>query len=77
MFYLMFVHNTFSSVWVAEWPPFGKEPPTRLALCSHCILSICNYSFSRFGFEGGIWFLIASVPVHCLFVVYTQGRFWQ
>ena len=24
MFYLMFVHNTFSSVWVAEWPPFGK-----------------------------------------------------
>ena len=24
MFYLMFVHYTFSSVWVAEWPPFGK-----------------------------------------------------
>ena len=20
----MFVHYTFSSVWVAEWPPFGK-----------------------------------------------------
>ena len=24
MLYLMFVHYTFSSVWVAEWPPFGK-----------------------------------------------------
>ena len=23
MFHFMFVH-TFSSVWVAEWPPFGK-----------------------------------------------------
>ena len=22
MFYLIFVHYTFSSVWVAEWPPF-------------------------------------------------------
>ena len=24
MFHLMFVHYTFSPVWVAEWPPFGK-----------------------------------------------------
>ena len=24
----------FSSVSVAEWPPFGKELPTRLAICS-------------------------------------------
>ena len=24
MFRLMFVHYTFSSVWVAWWPPFGK-----------------------------------------------------
>ena len=24
MFQLMFAHYTFSSVWVAEWPPFGK-----------------------------------------------------
>ena len=22
--HFMFVHYTFSSVWVAEWPPFGK-----------------------------------------------------
>ena len=24
MFHFMFVHYTFSSVWVAEWPPFEK-----------------------------------------------------
>ena len=24
MFHFMFVHYTFSSVWVAEWPSFGK-----------------------------------------------------
>ena len=24
VFHFMFVHYTFSSVWVAEWPPFGK-----------------------------------------------------
>ena len=24
MFHFMFVHYTLSSVWVAEWPPFGK-----------------------------------------------------
>ena len=42
MFHFMFGYYTFSSVWVAEWPPFGKELPARLAICSHCILSICN-----------------------------------
>ena len=42
MFHFMFVHYTFSSVWVAEWPPFGKQLPARLAIFSHCILSICN-----------------------------------
>ena len=24
MFHFVFVNDTFSSVWVAEWPPFGK-----------------------------------------------------
>ena len=42
MFHFMFVHYTFSSVWVAELPPFGKLLLARLAICSHCILSICN-----------------------------------
>ena len=42
MFHFMFVHFTFSSVWVPEWPPFWKKLPARLANCSHCISSICN-----------------------------------
>ena len=42
MFHFTFVHYTFSSAWVAEWPPFGKKLPARLAIYSHCILSICN-----------------------------------
>ena len=42
MFHFLFVQYTFSSVWVADRPPFGKKLPTRLTICSHCILSICN-----------------------------------
>ena len=42
MFHFMCVHYTFNSVGVAEWPSFGKQLSARLAICSHCILSICN-----------------------------------
>ena len=42
MFHFMFVHYTFSSVWNARWPSFGKKLPARLAICSHYILSVCN-----------------------------------
>ena len=45
IFHFMFVHYPLSSVWVAEWPPFGKQLPAGLAICSHCILSICNNYF--------------------------------
>ena len=51
----------------------GKEPPARLTLCSLCIMSICNFSYFRFGFEGGIWFLFAPVPVHCLLVAFWKA----
>ena len=71
-FHLMFVHNSFSSVWVAEWQPFGKELPTRLAVCSHCILSICNCIYFPFGFEGEVRFLNAPVLVHCLLVTFNM-----
>ena len=55
MFHFMFVHYTFSSVWVAEWPPFGKKLPARLAICSHCILSICNiYLFPALVLRAGL-----------------------
>ena len=49
-FHLMFVHIIYSSVWVAEWPPFGKELSTRMTICSHCILTICILVISWFGF---------------------------
>ena len=42
MFHFMFAHFSLSSVLVAEWPPFGKQLPARLTICSHCILSLCN-----------------------------------
>ena len=42
-FHLMFVDIIFSSVWVAEWSPFGKELLTRLAICFLCILTICYF----------------------------------
>ena len=65
MFHFMFVHYTFSSVWAAEWPPFWKNLPARLAICSHCILSICNIYFFPLWFKSEICLLIAPVPVHC------------
>ena len=40
MFHFMFVHYTFSLVWVAEWPPFEKWLPALLAICSHSLLYI-------------------------------------
>ena len=43
---------------------FGKEHLTRLTICSLCILTICNFSYCPFGFEGGISVLIAPVPGH-------------
>ena len=48
----------FSSVKVAEWPPFGQELLTRLTICSLCILSISFVILviSRFGFDGGFGF---------------------
>ena len=76
MFRFVFVHYTFSSFWVvAVWPTFGKLLPARLAIFSHCILSICNtYLFSRFGFKSGICLLIAPVPVHCFSITFIMGE---
>ena len=32
MFHFMFVHYTISSVWVAEWPPFGNGVTSSLLM---------------------------------------------
>ena len=63
-FHLMCVH-IFSSVCVAKWPSFGKELLTWLTICYLCIWTICNLSIFRFGFDGWIWVLTASVPGLC------------
>ena len=39
-FHHMCVHFIFSLVWLAEWPPFGKELLTQLTIWSLCILKI-------------------------------------
>ena len=49
-FHLTYVHIIFSSVWVAEWPPFRKLLLTRLTICPLCILTICNFSYYPFWF---------------------------
>ena len=46
----MFINIIYSSGWVAEWPPFGKELLTRLTVCSLCILTFCDFSDFRFWF---------------------------
>ena len=55
-FLLKCVHIIFSSASVAEWPPFRKKLLEILVI-------------SRFGFEGWIWVLIASVHGLCILLV--------
>ena len=47
-FHLTFVHIILSSVLVTEWPPFEKYRLTRSIICSLCILTICDFSYSPF-----------------------------
>ena len=44
----------FSSVWVAWRPPFGEWLLVRLAVCSFCVLNVCDLLVSGFCF--GSWF---------------------
>ena len=56
----------FSSVFVTDGPPSGKEPFTRLtvrAIYSPYICNFCNFPFWFLGHNLG---LIVSVPGHCL-----------
>ena len=36
------------------------------------MFSLYTLDISRFGFEGGIWVLIAPVPGHCILVTITE-----
>ena len=53
-------YYTFSSVWVAEWPPFWKLLPARLAICSHCLFSVVF--IPRFDLRIGFGFLSRHKP---------------
>ena len=52
-FHIIFVHIISSSVWVADWPPFGKELPIRLTIWSLSILTICILVILRAGRSKG------------------------
>ena len=52
MFNLMFVNYTFSSVWVAEWPPFGKYVAARSVSHVFSLSFVYLYFFIYFPF----WF---------------------
>ena len=55
---------------------FWEIAAARLAICSHCILSICNIClFPVFGFKSGICLLIAPVPVHSFSITFTYTKF--
>ena len=47
---------------------FREEPLARLTLC-FCVYII---AISRFGFEGRIWVLIATVTGHCLLLASSK-----
>ena len=60
----MFHLIIFSSVLVAEWPPFGKIAANSVEYMFSLYFVILV--ISRFGFEDWIWVLIASVPGLCI-----------
>ena len=46
---------------------FVTWPCVLIVFCLFVILVI-----SRFGFDGGVWFLIAPVLIHCLLVTFIK-----
>ena len=77
MFHLMFVHYTFSSVWVTEWPLFGKWLPARLAICSHWLLFICNfYIFPILVLRAGFGFWLPYFLFVAFLLLSHGSRHW-
>ena len=62
----------FCSVWVAEWQSFGKQLPTRLAICFRSILSVCDFGYFPFWFWG--WDLPSDCSNSCSLL---SHYFWQ
>ena len=49
----------FSLVWAVEWQSFRGELLARVAVCSLCILTICNFIYFPF------WFFRAALVSDC------------
>ena len=65
------VHNTFSAIWVAEWPPLWKLLPARLAIWSHSPLSIFNfYLFPFFESRSGLVSFQTDHSIWCVLVAF-------
>ena len=72
MLHFMFVHFTFSSVWVAEWPPFGQKAAHSVGRVFSLFCQLVVLIISRFFcLEQGFVF-VAPVPVHCFFVTFIS-----
>ena len=62
----MYEQMIVNSIKITEWPPLLKELPTRLSVCSPCIMSICNFNYFPFWFDGRILHLIVPVIAYFL-----------
>ena len=65
LFHFLFVHYTFSSVWVAEWPHLGIAARSVSNLFSLYFVYLYFFIYSPFWFQSRVCLLIAPVPVHC------------
>ena len=54
-FHLMFVRIILVRFVVLNGHLFGNDLPTRLTICSHSILTICNFSYFPFCFRGRVF----------------------
>ena len=67
-FHRMCVHISFSSVWVAEWSPFGKELLTRFTICPLCVFTTVCVHLARRNYNivcVATFFSLSVIPSVC------------
>ena len=75
MFRLMFIHYTFSSVWVCRVATFWEIAARSVSnLFSLYFVYVYYLLIARFSFKSGIFLLIAPVPVHCFSITFVVLR---
>ena len=50
---------------ITFWERAARSVDRIFFFCITC-MSICKFGFSRFGFGGRLWLLLAPLPGHCL-----------